>query len=860
MNQEFDTPSERDQHRQTPASRKGGKTGYDEYQLTEQQQDVVRHVCEHDDTVTAVDASAGTGKTFTLVRAVLTLIRDDWRRWKESEREADRVDIDQFVLITFTNKAADELRKKIQEALLKRSRNAPEAEKALWDRQLERASGAFVGTIHSFCKGEILRPFGYDQGVSREAGATFSAKLLDDAIRDVMEAYAGGEVEAMIRDDLRDADRVREVLDETAGDDLFDTPDRLAQHEFQARMRDAVHLIHNRGYSTKEALQWTVERQTTDSRANPHAPVRQLFAALLRVADDVYRQKKAGEHVVDQYDMLDRAVQVLDGDGQEASPSRVAERIATRYRYLFIDEFQDTDALQKRIVDAFVEVLDGIMVVGDWKQSIYRFRGAEPELLEATAEEHMTANQVETDDGQPVSQPFPLRVSSRPSEPLRLAINKLFESVGTRFKRLDAQLEPWVDPWEPDDDVPEIIVRGAGTYDEAARIRATATSIQDLLGEEWESADGEKRPVESGDVVVLCRSNDDVDTYATGLSEYDLDARPDNGQSLYRSPEVVSVYRMLRLILNEKDASSLAAALPTPYLRGVDLRKREREAIQYPMKSDNFLIDEFAEQNPDLLTLRPGNDGELGAINRLRKSVRKRTASQMLDHLYDEFDILTYYRDEGNTAAIQNLQRLREIARTLADDDQALTLRAFTDYLRRAIEVDQDEARVEADDDAKTGGPSYIRVMTIHRAKGLEIPFVVIPEIQKDLVRDWAPSPEMIFTTDHGLDVSVYGEKHGIPDTRSPFFRDMLESERARDVEEEMRVFYVGVTRAQHTVVLVGDGDEQPNRVEDDAFKGPNLDVDEYAWQDEVLHARSSLEALSNSSSNSATVDVRVGD
>lgn len=854
MTQKAGATTPRDsQQQEASTTLQGEKNVYDEYRLTPQQRDVVQHVCEHDDTVTAVDASAGTGKTFTLVRGVLTLILNAWERWKESGDESDRVDIDQFVLITFTNKAADELRRKIQKALKDRLDNAPDEEKELWDRQLERASGAFVGTIHSFCKGQILRPFGYDQGVSREAGATFSAKLLDDAIRDVMEAYAGGDLPEMIRDALNDADRIREVIENGAGEDLFAVPNRLAQHEFQARMRKAVNLIHNRGYSTEDALQWTVERQDT---TDPHFPLRQLFAALVRVADDVYRQKKAEERVVDQYDMLDRAVQVLEGDEQDPTPSRVAERIATRYRYLLIDEFQDTDALQKRIVDAFVDVLDGILVVGDWKQSIYRFRGAEPELLETISEEHMTANQEETDDGRRVSRPFPLRVSSRPSEPLRIAINTLLESVGTRFERLNAQLEPWVDPWEPHDDIPEIIVRGAGTYDQAARIQAAATSIQNLLGREWENSKGKRRQVEPGDVVVLCRSNEDVDTYARGLTQRGLEARPDNGQSLYRSPEVVSVYRMLRLILNEGDASTLVAALPTPYLKDVDLRERERDAIQYGIPSDNYLIDKFATDHPDLLTPSSANDGEKGTIDRLRKNVRKRTASQMLDQLYDEFGIFTYYQRRDNTAAIQNLQRLREIARTLASDDQALTLRAFSDYLRRAIDVDQEETRVEADDAAEVAGVPYVRVMTIHRAKGLEFPFVVIPEIQRDLVQDWA-TPEMIFTTEHGLDISVYGERDGVPDTRSHSFRNILDAERTRDIEEEMRVFYVGVTRAQHTVMLIGDGNAQPNYVNDDAFEGAYPGVDEYAWQDEVLRARQSLETLSNSADNHVRVDFR---
>jgi len=854
MAQHTDRDSSPDLQSNASTAARGQRNVYGEFELTPQQSDAVQHVCEHEDTVTAVDASAGTGKTFTLVRAVLRLILNAWERWRDSGGQTHRVDVDQFVLITFTNKAADELRKKLQEALQHRARNAPEEERNLWERQLERASGAFVGTIHSFCKGQILRPFGYDQGVSREADATFSAKLLDDAIRDVMEEYAGGELSRRISDGLQDSDRIREALNEAGVEDLFDAPDRLPQHEFHARMRKAITLIHNRGYSTEDALQWTTERQDAE---DSHFSVRRLFTALVRLADDVYRQKKAEEHVVDQYDMLDRAVQVLEGGDSDSVSSRVAERISTRYRYLFIDEFQDTDALQKRIVDAFVDVLDGILVVGDWKQSIYRFRGAEPELLRAIAEEYMMANQEETDDGQQVSRPFPLRVSSRPSEPLRQAINTLFESVGDRFPELDAQLEQWVNPWEPDDDVSEIIIRGAGTYDQPARMQAAAASIQEILGEAWEDSSGTQRLIEPSDIVVLCRTNDDVETYARGLSQHGLDARPDNGQSLYRSPEVVAVYRMLRLILNEDDASTLVAALPTPYLRDVDLGERVRDAIQYGITNDNYLTDQFARDHPEILALSSG-DGEEGKIDRLRRNVRKQTASQMLDQLYAEFSIFSYYQERGNTAAVQNLQRLREIARTLASDDQALTPRAFADYLRRAIEVDQDEARVEADGDAGETGLSYIRVMTIHTAKGLEFPFVVIPEIQRDLVRDWAPPPEMIFTAENGLDVSVYGERGGAHDTRSSAFYTALDSEWARDVEEEMRVFYVGVTRAQHTVVLVGDGDDQPNHVSDDAFEGPDLPVDEYSWQDEVLRARASLEALANSPENSARVDFQL--
>lgn len=819
----------------------GRKNPYGEYELTRQQQAVVDHVCTSNDAVTAVDASAGTGKTFTLVRAILTLILNAWHAWQREDGK--RLDIDQFVLITFTNKAADELEKKLYEALVNRHENAPTAEKQLWAQQLERLSGAFIGTIHSFCKGQILRPFGYDQGVAREAGATFSGQLLDDAIRDVMEAYAGGRLDAMIGNDVSDAQRIRAVLNAAPDDDLFDTERRLAQHEFHGRLKEAIELIHNRGRSTEDVLRWTCEKQNS---SDSNYGYRTLFAALVRIADHVYRQKKAQEHVLDQYDMLDRAVRLLE---DERDGVNVAGLLSERFRYLFIDEFQDTDQLQKRIVDAFVDHLDGILVVGDWKQSIYRFRGARPELLEELARDYMTENN---------GDPLPLTVSSRPSEPLRKAINTLFENAGGRFEGLGVQLEEWVTRWEPEDDIPEVIVRGAGFRDQDARIQAAADAIDDLLGQTWETNTGVRRSVELGDVVVLCRTNEDVETYARGLSERGIDARPDQGESLYQHPEIVATYRMLRLILNEDDAAALAAALPTPYMRDVDLKEHERDLVQYDIESDNFLIDKLRNRYPDILSAST-DENEEGILNRLRRSVRTDTASQVLDQLYDAFGILEHYSEQGNTAAVQNLQRLREVARTLANDDQALTLRSFTSYVRQSIEMGRDETRVDPDDAGDEHEPlvPYVRVMTVHRAKGLEFPFVVIPEIQNDLIRDWAPNPPMILTERSGLDVSVFGEGREIPDTRSSDFNRVLHADRAGDVKEEMRVFYVAVTRAQHTVVLVGDGNATPVYARNDAFSRSGLGVDRYSWQDEVLRARSALETLANSDDNLVEVDFR---
>jgi len=97
------------------------------------------------------------------------------------------------------------------------------------------------------------------------------------------------------------------------------------------------------------------------------------------------------------------------------------------------------------------------------------------------------------------------------------------------------------------------------------------------------------------------------------------------------------------------------------------------------------------------------------------------------------------------------------------------------------------------------------------------------------------------------------------PDTRSNRFREILNSNRAGDVKEEMRVFYVAVTRAQHSVLLIGDDECDPRDVPNDAFEGESLsDVNQYSWQDEVLRARSTLEDLAYSTENQVSVDFQV--
>jgi len=154
-----------------------------------------------------------------------------------------------------------------------------------------------------------------------------------------------------------------------------------------------------------------------------------------------------------------------------------------------------------------------------------------------------------------------------------------------------------------------------------------------------------------------------------------------------------------------------------------------------------------------------------------------------------------------------------------------LTLRQFVGWLQIALVTGRQEGGAEANSAAGTERPPYVRLMTVHQAKGLEFPLVVIPEVQFRLN---APDrdPKFLVMPGWGLDLDL--TEQGIDTRSSRFGQELARTQRSR-VSEEMRVFYVAATRAQHGVVLIGAvRGARPN--------GPESEW--YAWQDdEVVRA-----------------------
>lgn len=736
--------------------------------VSDQQAAVVDHVIAKP--VTVVSAGAGSGKTHTTVATVLELLQ---------KHDAK---LNQFVLITFTNEAADQLRSSIESKIRERTEKSTDnVERRLWLEQQERLSVAYIGTIHSFCRW-IIRTFGYEEQVAREADVSFVKSILGDAVQQAIEDYVS------VSDPL-----------------LLSSSLDWQPYQLHAFTRKIIEYMQNRGVSP---VNLTV---STTGIPDPYNDFREHIVQIVRNALKKYAQIKQESHRLDSSDLLGKAADILVG----SESSRIKIQIAKRYQYLFVDEFQDTDVTQKRIIDALKGSLKRVLVVGDSKQSIYRFRGADVSLLNQIADENNT-------------KPKELSISRRPTADLLRAQTALFRSIGKTYPAFNSLLEANPVSLYKGTSFKPFVYCSAGSLktSQSVRIEQTAKIIRWLLTQQIERIDSATnmpvyQPVKPGDIVILTRSNPVLATYEQELKQLlqtdGILVRSETAGSFFEQPEIISTYHMLRLLLLYPDETSLVLALRTPYLRAMDSTEREQFILQYHTQNGNPLVDWLEDKHPL----------KKNVLAELRTSVRTDTVPQILSRLYNSFEIEEYYQRQGDQQAVNNLQKLREIARRLFQEEQALSLRQFVDWLRIQIETLQEESEGTANLVEQEQAPPYIRIMTVHKAKGLEFPIVILPEIQTRLFRETQAPDFRIFK--EGLDV-LLPMSNG-QDTRIKLLASKWNEDKLAHVHEEMRIFYVAVTRAQCAVVVIGSGHEKLNTSKDKY----------YSWQDEVLKAEAEL-------------------
>lgn len=717
-----------------------------------EQQAIIGHLRTHP--LTVVSAGAGAGKTYTTVAAIIELL---------GHREASA---DQFILITFTNQAADHLRRKLFQALADQITHAQHdpVKRMYWLEQQERLSSAFIGTIHGFCR-QVLKLHGYGAGVSRDASISFAGRVRDEVIEERLEHWLSTATTSALAHQVRSGAypiyAIRKLL---------------------ARM---LNEVRNQGLRASAVLDATLGRDDEPGKAE-----RVELAHLLAEVEAHYQQRCQEAQQLDAAALLEKTVELF----QSEAGTQVAQSLAARFRFLFIDEFQDTTETQAAIVDVLARDMT-ILVVGDRKQSIYAFAGAKESLLEGFAVRHGTTY-------------LPLKMSGRPTLALLSAQNALFKKMRQRFRELDDPLVANARNHPAQDGLPPMVVIVEPDH-EATAVNDATERIRNLLGKQMHrpNDDGGQRSIRPADIAVLVRTNTEVDTWVKHLERAEIPVRADTGISYLRQPEIIAMYRFLQLLIRYPDDVALVEALSTPPFESVDLRDEEARILNYGKERGKPLTDKYEA------TYRE----HAGLVRTLIQRARTVTVPQLLGLVEQTFQLKASYRQQGLDSAAVNLDRLRDYARNRFDSDQALTLRTFIDMLRRDI-MNDEEARDIAQHDSD--GEGQVTVMTVHRSKGLEFPVVVLPGIEKNRLK-FQP-PEFVANMALGLELNV--PQLGL--SPSTEFQAHWAQIQQSLLAEEMRLFYVAVTRAKHMVCMFGVQKTGPGA------------ADALSWQNEVLNAK----------------------
>jgi ATP-dependent helicase/nuclease subunit A len=433
------------------------------------------------------------------------------------------------------------------------------------------------------------------------------------------------------------------------------------------------------------------------------------MAALLGVGER-YARLKAERGVLDYLDLLLKARDAL----RDREPVRRYFR--ERFRRLIIDEFQDTDPLQVQIAQLLAGDAPGaLVVVGDAKQSIYRFRRAEVALFRRLSQE---ATQRDAHKVLHLTQNF----RSRPA--ILRFVNRAFGALIKESEETDQPVYEPIDPPEGLREEPSVIAlrfEAPPFADGADLLRAesaaTAALIAQVAAGRYDVRDpttGAERKSRAGDVMVLTRRLTQVRHLEEALEAAGLRFAVEGGKSFFDRQEVHETLAVLRAIEDPTDRVSLVAALRSSFF-GVS----DRDIVTYALAGGALWIGPVDETRPAAAALGPA----MALLADLHQRRTRDPVPAILDALYDETRILAALTGtRRGEAQIANLEKVAALARQAAELG-VLTLRGFADLLQTRILEPTEEPDLPA---TRPGDPSTVRVLSIHKAKGLEAPVVVL--------------------------------------------------------------------------------------------------------------------------------------
>jgi len=824
----------------------------------------------------SVTAGPGSGKTTVLVERFLHILQQN-----------RALHIDQIVAITFTNRAANEMRERLRKNLDSILKTCSEQERPRWMRYKRTLDGALINTIHGFCA-RLLREFPVEAAIDPQfllLDQHDSAILLEAAVEETLTELISSEDQltselavgfgrgklalalSQLYTNVRGQGLRQQLLRTLTEANHSTTGDHAtalaeldrAMNVFLTSRRLSPSAENRRAYASAN---WSTLRTLMDDSNLPRAEYcsrvesfresarpkgtslscvtaldQQLWGGkkegtlglvpqirfdllakkyslamidALKKVERRYRDKKSNLTALDFDDLQLRALELLDHPA-------VLSRATHKYRFLLVDEFQDTNGIQRELMHKLAlqaqEAGANLFIVGDRKQSIYGFRGADVDVFAQTTDTLLAAGGVEQ----------PLHLNFRSQPPLIKFVNYLFPRLfappedllpGEEAELGFVEFEPSSEQREEKDHSPLVellldaqVPDGEDPLGKKTNAERDAGQVAQCINEFVQSGSQYR------DIAMLFRAMTDISTYESVLRTANIPFQTVQGKGFFERSEISDLIQLLRFLDNKTDELALAAILRSPL---VGLSDNALFALRCAPKVNEVdlanALQHFYRPRNLLYALRHHREiAYIGERDHSQLDLANRLLDQLIEHRnhYAIAELLRFAVEASEyltviAANFDGAQRIANVQKlfTLAERFEragAHLVRDFVRYVEEFEAIGSREGEGQIDDSADA-----VKLMTIHQAKGLEFPIVIIPSLH---YRGMRPQ-EQWFALDRYRGLSIK-----VPDGRGKqvtgkTIDNFRRRARLREYAESIRLLYVAATRAQDRLVLSGVTDE----------------------------------------------------
>lgn len=516
---------------------------------------------------------------------------------------------------------------------------------------------------------------------------------------------------------------------------------------------------------------------------------------------DRFTKLKEEKSIMDFNDQAHFALKILNDEDENGNPhpSEVAKEMSHKYKEIMIDEYQDSNYIQEAILSSVSrgQNINNMFMVGDVKQSIYRFRQAEPKLFLSKFDEYSESPKADNCK-------IILDRNFRSRKEVVDAVNSIFDFImnknvgGIDYRDgnglvTGAAFEPAPDS---QDNVTEaVLVEGEEKKDEASYVAEKILEITDPVnGMKVTGKDGKLRPAKFSDITILLRSlKGNGEIYLEELENKGIPAYSESKTGYYETIEIKTIMSMLTIIDNPRQDIPLATVLKSPMFRFSD----EELAI---IKSEN-LCDDFY----DNIMIYAANGAEFEIIKKINRFIYLLNKYRDMVNYTGVYDLINeILKDTGYDyyiSAMPNGKRRHlniEALKQKAVNYENISYKGLFNFVRyiekiQYLDVDDGEASTSSEND------NAVKIMTIHKSKGLQFPIVFLCNTTGKMKPD---TDKIAVDEAGGIGVDFIDEELHL---KAPtLIKNVI---RLENLEEEMaerqRILYVALTRAQEKLFIV---------------------------------------------------------